>query len=525
MNSVRPRAVGRRQALRLLSATTMLSTLGMTGLPLRAQSDAPAFSFDMLSEQMRQRSKAPQPAPEEVEGFLAGLDYDGYQRIRFRPEMARWRDVGGLFQVHAFHMGWLYKEPVRIYEVVDGAAREMTFTTADFEYHGPLKDQVPADTPMPGVAGFRLNTPLNSADRFDEVVAFLGASYFRALGRGNFYGLSARGLAVNTGLSGAEEFPRFSAFYLERPAPGATSVVLYAALDSKSVTGAFRFVVTPGQDTVMDVTARLYFRADIEQLGVAPLTSMYLFGENDPGEFDDYRPQVHDSEALILRSHTGEVFYRPLNNPPKLASSYLGSQSPRGFGLMQRDREFDNYLDAQAHYEKRPSLMVEPRGDWGRGSVRLVEIPSDLEGNDNIVAFWVPEAPVRAGETMEVSYRLHWGDLPPDAGEDIAHVLRTRTGEGGISGVSDKADRRKFVVDFAGGLLGELSADAKVSPSITVSRGEVAEAVLSKIAGTKVWRLVAEISAPAGSIVEIRAGVSGYGRNLTESWLYQWIKE
>lgn len=522
----------RRDALRLLAGSTALAALGAGGATALAQ-DAPApaepeatpFSFDILSEEMRQLSLAPQPEPEVVEGFLADLDYDGYQRIRFRPDHARWQDDGSLFRVHAFHLGWLYKEPVKIYDVADGQMRPMTFSTSDFEYHGALKDQVPADTPMPGVSGFRLNAPLNAANRFDEVVAFLGASYFRALGRGNYYGLSARGLAVNTGLSGAEEFPRFSAFYLERPVPGSKTATVYAALESKSVTGAYRFTITPGQETVIEVAARLWFRADIQQLGIAPLTSMYLFGDNDRGGFDDYRPSVHDSEALTLTSRAGETFFRPLNNPPKLASSYLGSQGPRSFGLVQRDRNFDSYLDAQAHYESRPSLIVEPAGDWGEGAVRLVEIPSDLEGNDNIVAFWVPAAPVRKGEMLEVGYRLRWGMLPADSGSDIAHVLRTRAGHGGISGVEAQTDRRKFVVDFGGGLLGELPSDAEVSPQIAVSRGDVREAVLSKIAGHNVWRLVIEVSAPSGSIVEIRANVSGYGRELTETWLYQWMKE
>ncbi|MCA0995534.1 glucan biosynthesis protein [Alloyangia pacifica] len=484
------------------------------------------FSFDILSEQMARAAQEDQKEPEQVEGFLAELDYDGYQRIRFDKDQARWADLpDDTFRLQAFHLGWLFKQPVRLHEVVDGHAKEMHFSTSDFDY-SDVKTEIPADAEMPGVAGFRLHNPLNRADTFDELVAFLGASYFRALGRGNLYGLSARGLAVNTGLSGVEEFPRFDNFWLERPGPGAEHITIYAALSSASVTGAYRFVVRPGEDTRIDVTARLYLRNDIQQLGIAPLTSMFLFGGPDMGDFDDFRPAVHDSEALVLTTQGGETFFRPLNNPPRLASSYFGALSPVKFGLVQRNREFEHYLDAQAHYEKRPTLLVEPIGDWGEGSVRLVEIPSDLEGNDNIVAFWIPKAETKAGDALEFAYRLHWGMSPEgDGAVDRARVVRTRVGKGGISGTDEDNGRRKFVIDFEGGTLGELPAGAEVEPSVSAANGEIAEAVVSRISGTETWRLVLEVEAPDGAVAELKAGLKGYGRTLTETWTYQWVKE
>jgi len=537
----RPASPDRRQTLRLLAAGGLAAGLGLPhrAFAQNAAQPAPAeaatatategapqpFSFDLLSEEMQRLSRGDPEQPAKVEGFLAGLDYDGYNHIRFRDEAARWQEDGSRFRLGAFHLGWLYDQPVRLFDVSDGTQKPMTFTTADFEYRGALEGRVPPDAPMPGVAGFRVNAPLNRPDRFDELIAFLGASYFRALGRDNFYGLSARGLAVNTGLSGTEEFPRFSAFYVERPAPDARHVRLYAALQSQSVTGAYAFTITPGAETIVDVTARLFFRADIEQLGLAPLTSMYLLGENDPGSFDDYRPRVHDSDTLVMVNRGGDHFVRPLNNPPRLASSYFAAENPVGFGLIQRNRNFDDYLDAEAHYERRPSLMVEPLGDWGRGSVRLVEIPSDLEGNDNIVAFWVPEAPAREGEAMEVSWRLRWGADPGRGDAELARVLRTRTGIGGISGVRESDGTRKFVIDFAGGPLSELPDDADVSPTVSASRGEIRNAILSKVSGTRTWRLVIDIAAPGERLVELRAGITGYGRNLSEIWLYQWMQE
>ncbi|GAA0288169.1 glucan biosynthesis protein [Rhodovulum strictum] len=531
-----PRAgLTRRQALGALAGSVAASALlpqvaaAQQDIPDVADLPAPApepFSFEILAERMRaQAARAYTPAPVH-EGLIAGLDYDAYRRIRFRPDHARWQFEDSFFRLHAFHPGWLFKTPVAVHEVVDGLVHPMGFSAEDFEYDGPLAARVPADMPLPTVAGFRLHAPLNRADIFDEVVAFLGASYFRALGRGNVYGISARGLAVNTAMGRPEEFPMFSEFWVERPAPDATRVTLFAALDSPSVTGAFRFEIVPGETTVMDVTVRLFMREDVAQLGVAPLTSMYLLGDNDRGAFDDFRPRVHDSEALVLNTRGGDTYIRPLNNPPRLASSYLGARNPASFGLIQRDRAFDSYLDAGAHYELRPSLIVEPLGDWGKGVVRLVEIPSDLEGNDNIVAFWVPEAPARRGDALDFAYRLHWGMTPPGAGcTERARILRTSVGKGGVAGVRGGHDRRKFVIDFAGGTLTGLPADARLEPEVSASGGEIVEKVLSRISGTDTWRLVIEARAPDGGLVEMRAGITGFGRSLSETWLYQWMKE
>ncbi|GGG81903.1 glucans biosynthesis protein G [Salipiger pallidus] len=483
------------------------------------------FSFDSLSEQMKLAALQDAPQRETIEGFLDELDYDDYQRIRFDSRHAQWADTeGSLFRLHAFHPGWLFKEPVSIHEVVDGQATPMTFTTDDFDYSS-LEREVPSSQAMPGVAGFRLHNQLNKANHYDELVSFLGASYFRALGRDNVYGLSARGLAINTGTSDGEEFPRFTDFWIDRPEPGSDTIIIHAALHSASVTGAYRFVIHPGVTTTMDVTARLFMRNDVQQLGISPLTSMFLFDGADRGDFYDFRPVVHDSSALVM--NVGETtFYRPLKNPPRLASSYLGAERPRSFGLVQREREFDQYLDAQAHYERRPSLMVEPLGDWGKGMVRLLEIPSDLEANDNIVAYWVPDAPARAGDSLQFAYRLHWGMSPPgDRSVELARVLRTLSGEGGVAGVEKDTDERKFVIDFEGGLLRELSADAKVDPAITVSNASVTTTALAKVSGTDIWRLVIDVQAEPGSTVELKAALAGYDRTLTETWLYQWVKE
>ncbi len=516
----------RRQVLTGAAALLALGLAPLRPSPSAAQEAAPEpapFSFEALAEEMRALADESYREPDRPEGFLGDLEYDDYRLIRFNDARARWSDADLPFRLHAFHTGWLFGAPVRLFEVEDGMAREMTFSTADFEYLNELADRVPADAELPGVAGFRLNHPLNRPDKFDELVAFLGSSYFRALGRGSVYGASARGVAVDTATARPEEFPHFTRFWLERPSVGDDAITVHAALDGPSVTGAYRFVIRPGEETVMDVTARLFMRGDVAELGIAPLTSMMLFGPANRSDFDDYRSAVRDSEALRVARADGDVLWRPLNNPPELGGAYLFETSPRAFGLYQRERDPDAYHDAEAHYERRPSVAVEPLGEWGPGAVRLVEIPTELEANDNIVAYWVREQPVRAGDALAYDYRLHWGDLPPDMTGDLAIVVGTRAGAGGPSGVPSPDGTRKFVVDFAGGPLDALSADAEISAEVSVSTGELVSKTLERLEDGRAWRLAIDVAADEGEVVELVAHLAGFGRKLSEIWLYQWI--
>ena len=483
------------------------------------------FSFESLVQNARQLASQTYTPPAQVGAPFTDLDYDDYRNIRFRERHALWAGPAARAVMHTYHPGWLFDSTVALFDVADGMAQPLRFSSDDFIYGDAALAKIPDGTELPGVAGFRINTPLNSEFQFDETLSFLGASYFRALGAGNRYGLSARGLAVNTAISEPEEFPRFSAFWLERPQPGQTQVTFYALLQSESVAGAYKFALTPGQTTVMDVSVELFFRSDVEQLGVAPLTSMYLFGANDQGGFDDYRPRVHDSEALIVNTDQ-ETLYRVLNNPPQLANSYFAAQSPRSFGLVQRHRSFDDYLDAEARYELRPSLMVEPQGDWGDGTIRLIEIPSDLEGNDNIVAFWTYDRGFKAGDHTSFSYRMHWGSAPAGASSDLARVARTLAGAGGVAGVKPQTDRRKFVIDFEGAVFATLPARDTVSANINITNGTLAGHVLQRVDGhADMWRLVLEVTADGKPAVELRADLVNDERKLTETWTYQWLKE
>jgi len=522
-----PTPVPRLQRRTFLKAAAVAALLSTTSFTRVALAQSAPFDFDAFTERMKAKAAEPfDSAVVELPEAFAQLDYDGYRKVQFDPKQARWADGNSGYQVHAFSMGWLFKEPVQVFEVANGEAQPFDFSLADFKIYDDVISPGVKTEPFPGIAGFRINYPVNKPDAVDELISFLGASYFRALGRGNIYGLSARGLVINSWADGPEEFPRFSEFYLERPVAGAP-LVAYAALEGPSVTGAYRFEITPAsdaaQETVIDVTARLFFRADIKELGIAPLTSMFLFAETNRGGYDDYRPQVHDSNGLLLARADGEVYWRALNNTPALGNSYMWENSPKAFGLYQRGREFETYQDAGAHYERRPSLRVEPAGEWGQGSVRLIEIPAKLEAEDNIVAFWVPADPIKAGDAREFGYRLIWGNLDPDPADVLAHVVETRGGKGGFSGVESDAALRKFVIDFKGDALDQIvDPNRPFDVVASATGGRVVSSTIQRVEANGVWRLVLDVMIENETPVELKAYLVGGGKRVTETWLYQW---
>ena len=489
--------------------------------PARSDEPPQPFSFDILTQRMRELAgKAFEEPKVELPEVIANLSYDEHRAIRFRPDHAVWKGLAP-FELQAFHMGWLFKQPVRIHSIHEGKEKTLVFEGSDFEYRKPLDPAKFQDLKMPGTAGFRLHYPINRPYIMDELIVFLGASYFRAVGMGNVYGLSARGLAVNTATSGGEEFPRFTDFYIVAPTRLSRDITVYAALDSQSVTGAYEFKITPGQNTVMDVSLRLFVRQDIERLGIAPMTSMFLFAENNHSAFDDYRGQVHDSDGLKIIRSDGEEMWRNLNNPKQLAQSFLGEENPKAFGLFQRDRNFENYQDAGAAYERRPSLLVEPIGKWGKGSINLVEIPTELEVNDNIVAFWIPDTDIKAGQELEFKYRLTWGAIK-ESTTKLARVTALRSGAGGVSGVENDKSLRKFVVDFEGEVLRNLTQDSGVEATVNVSNGEIVHSTVSRVDANGAWRLVIDLKAKGKGPVEMKAHLNRDGQALSETWLYQW---
>src|SRR5580692_4848039 len=461
-----------------------------------------------------------------VPAAIATLNYDQYQSLRFRTDPALWGDAALYFRVQFFHVGRGFNQAVQLYEVKDGQAREIVYEPSMFEF-----DKAGLDTALmrdhAGFAGFRVQFV---TDWKDDVAAFLGAAYFRAVGGDTRqYGLSARALAVDTAFPRPEEFPRFTAFWFERPAKDSGTLTLYALMDSPSVTGALRFQIAPGGTQVMDIDSALYPRKPIERMGIAPLTSMFFYGKNDRRGANDWRPEIHDSDGLSMWTGAGEWIWRPLTNPAQLRLNSYFDDNPRGFGLLQRDRNFDHYQDDGVYYDKRPSLWVEPKpslsGGWGKGSVQLVEIPTVDETFDNIVAFWNPLEKPKPGQELLFGYRLYWGTHMPYASA-LAQTIATRTGIGGTVGLKRTYYSWHFAVDFAGGELGALPKDATVEVVITTSRGTTTEHVTAHyVREFNGYRALFDVrpSDEVNDAVDLRMYLRIDGRPLTETWVYLWI--
>lgn len=527
--------IPRRSGLLPLCVALSLTIAAVTGGPwgvVEAGHNAKAaeqglsdrFSFDSVVRRASKLADAPyQPDQTALPPFFAGLDYDKYRDIRFRRDQAIWRADSLPYLAEIFPRGFLHKDRVTINLIEDGKATPIAFKSSLYDYG---KNDVPEDiTDSPkdlGFAGFRLLHPLNKPDVFDELAVFLGASYFRAVPKGLFYGLSARGLAIDTGLASKEEFPVFREFWLEKPARDASSVTIYALLDSPSVSGAYRFVIKPGEETVMDVKVHLFMRERVKKLGLAPLTSMFLHGEDTDRFVDDFRPEVHDSDGLIVETGNGERIWRPLVNPKGLRISDFHADNLKAFGLLQRDRDFKSYEDMEAHYQARPSAVVEPIGEWGKGVVELVEIPSDSEKYDNIVAFWVPERAPGAGQQLEYEYRLRLA-ADPEVKMTGGRTLSTRIGAAGTD--APQSQKRRFVVDFVGPTLAGLPTDTPVEAVIDASPGTLTKPVVQPNPETKGWRLFFDLTPDGDAPVDLRAYLKNGNDVLSETWSFQWVRD
>jgi glucans biosynthesis protein len=479
-------------------------------------SRAAAFDLDDVAATAKQLAGAPyKDTRHQVPQWLLDITYDQWRDIRFRADHALWRDRRLPFEVQFFHPGLYYPRTIAVNEVTPDGVRPVVSSPAQFDYgKNDFANAIPPDL---GYAGFRIHAPIKSPDYYDEVIVFLGASYFRAVGRDQGFGISARGVAINTVGASREEFPDFKEFWLVTPAADAKQLTIYALLDGPSVTGAFRFVVQPGEQTVVSVDSRLFLRRPVERLGIAPLTSMFFHGENTVRPFVDFRPEVHDSDGLLLHFQSGEWLWRPLDNPRSIQVNAMQMQNPRGFGLMQRDRDFDHHQDLEAHTERRPSLWVEPVGDWGKGHVELVEIPTNTDINDNIVAYWVPDTPPKPGDAAAFGYKLYWyGDDPerPPGGR----VIATRRDWGTAPNVY------RFVLDFAGKNLEGIPADRPPRATVTIGGdsggAELIDQQVVKNPATGGWRLTFQLHPKKPRPIELRAFLGTGEGALTETWSY-----
>jgi len=458
----------------------------------------------------------------DLPDILKKMGYDQWRGIRFKPVRSLWGQQ--LFSVQFFHPGFLYQHPVIIHYIDQNGTHQFPFSSDLFKYSDKdLKGYLPQDY---GFAGFRIHYPLNTTKYSDELVSFLGASYFRALGKNMTYGMSARGLAVNTAEDMGEEFPGFIEFWIVHPSHRAKRIMIYALLDSSSLAGAYEFSVQPGEETVIKVNSVLFIRQHVQKIGIAPLNSMFDYGKNTGFKADDdFRPEVHDSDGFLVNAKSGEWIWHPLVNPNRLLVNSFGGGQPLGFGLEQRDTDFDHYQDLEARYDLRPSVWVSPRGDWGQGHLELVQIPTQDEFNDNIVAYWVPERGFDRGDMLKCSYSLTWYS---------ARHQRSPKGFVQATRIVKKSDGMMFILDFIGDEFKTIFKDKTPIPDVWVSKGaHLTDMQLIKNAVTGGWRLVlhVQLDAPAVNFglpspkptIEFRAFLKDNGSAVSETWSYTYL--
>jgi periplasmic glucans biosynthesis protein len=481
---------------------------------------AETFQFSSVVDIARQRAAKAYEAPEPVPRFMRDLTYTQYQDIRFDPAKSLWSDTKSPFQVMLMAPGLFFTHPVKINLVEKGKVDALVFRKDLFTFTDPeLEKLVPPDL---GYAGFKLTFPFFEPTVHNQFLVFAGASYFRGVGKHNAWGISSRGIAVNTGLPGGEEFPSFVEFWLVQPAAKATSVTVYGLLDGPSLSGAYEFVIQPGERTTAKVRSVLFPREKtIELMGVAPLTSMFFYGENTSRPRGEWRAQVHDSDGLLIHDGNGEWLWRPLINPVNLEMDYFSTQDVQGFGLLQRDTRFAEYHDLGARYDQRPSTWVTPDGKWGPGKIVLVQLPTREETNDNIVAFWSPTSPAMPNVPYHIGYTLSFGG-PMVVDTGMGRVINTFVGDGSIIGGGDRPGAYRVLVDFAGGGLDNLKPDAAVEGVATGLDGtEVLEYYVEHNPPERSWRLSLLAIPKEGRSLTLRAFLQEGDRALTETWSYR----
>jgi periplasmic glucans biosynthesis protein len=518
------KAIDRRSVLKAGAALGLLGANAGQALAAGALKLGPAepFSFDKLKAMARRMAGEPYVGPARPSpDIVTKINYEAWGKIKFDMDHALFAEGPGRFPVSFFHLGMFFQKAVEMHVVDAGSARQIIYDQSYFEMPGDsIAKQLPQGA---GFAGLRVQEARDGALDWhrNDWVAFLGADYFRSIGELRQYGLSARAVALEVAVAGkAEEFPDFTKFYIQ--AETGDSLTIYALLEGPSIVGAYRFVMTRTKCVTMDIDQTLFLRGDVARFGLAPLTSMYWFSETKKVTGADWRPEVHDSDGLALWMGSGERAWRPLNNAPRIITSSFADDNPRGFGLLQRDRNFDHYQDG-VYYDRRPSLWVEPKGTWGKGAVQLVEIPTDDEIHDNIVAMWVPEKAAVAGSEVTLSYRLTWAADEPFPTQ-LARCVATRLGNGGQPGQPRPKGVRKFMVEFMGLPLESLPFGVKPEPVLWASRGTFSyiftEAVPDDVPGH--WRAQFDLTVTGADPVEMRLYLRAGETTLSETWLYQY---
>ncbi len=499
--------------------------------PALAQQDAappasatPAFGAADVIKRAHDLANAPYngnipPLPDSI----ANLDFDAWRDIRFKSDKPLLGAANGSFRLELFHLGHLYKRPVVVNVLRDGIPAPIPYASNLFDYG---RNKIPPTLPVNlGFAGFRLHFPLNAPHVMDEVIAFLGASYYRFFGRGQRYGLSARGLGDRLGRDRQARNSRSSANSGSRPPiPPRSGSSLHALLDGESVTGAFRFEIMPGLETSVDVSVTLFARRPVTALNMAPLSSMFFTGKNDHRMIDDFRTELHDSDGLLMHTGAGEWIWRPLSNPASPAVSTFIDNNPRGFGLLQRDRSFEHYQDLELAYELRPAYWIEPREGWGEGGVLLVELPTESETNDNIVVSWTPKETLDTGRSMTYGYRVTalTNDARLTPGARAVNTFRATPRALGAAEPTP-AGATRFLIDFSGGDLGYyLSDPTMVEIVASVSAGRVLRTFLGPNTHVRGFRAGVDVAIEPGQSSDVRVFLRSGVKALTETWTFPW---
>ena len=496
---------GTCSAVWLLCCFTQGAAAGGTRQPMLP------FSATVVNTRAEELARQPYLPPVKPDN-AANTSYDGYRDVRFKASHAIWHGTASPFEIQLLPAGWLFELPIELHVVADGLSERLLASRDMFDVGA--KAAAIADRSDWQLSGFRINGNLNEPDKSDEIIVFQGASYFRALSKGQTYGTSARGLAIGTGRDSPEEFPIFKTFWVERPDPGARIIVIHALMDSPSVSGAYRFEIKPGSPTRVRVEAILHPRVALTEIGIAPLTSMHLHSPMQPARVSDFRPRVHDADGLAIWNGNGEHLWRPLRNPRKLETSAFADENPRGFGLIQRERSAENYLDFEAHYQRRPSTWIEPIGNWGTGNVVLVELPTEAEVHDNIVAYWQPSEPIAANKPYKIAYTLTWpDDVPLRAGAWVVRSLFGKDhGEGGKSGLY------RFAVDYRD--VKSQQGLQPVTPEVSAASGVISNVTAQEIDQLGITRISFLFDPGRSSVAEIRIAFPP-----AETWLYRWSRD
>ncbi|MBX9759497.1 MAG: glucan biosynthesis protein [Beijerinckiaceae bacterium] len=486
---------------------------GTAAPPAKPARFDPALVMDLARNLARQPWR--KPSADLPEPFNA-LNHEQYVGIQRRPETIIWRDQSIGFALEPSQRGFIFSNSLQINIVEDGVARRLVYDPADYTF-GKLN--APADRKDIGFSGFKLWQRAQDGS-LEEFCLFQGQGYFQTVGRGQPFGASTRALAVRPVDQGrGEEFPQFVAVWIERPVLAANTVIIHALLDSESVTGAFRYTMRPGDATIVDTECTLFTRAAIDNVGIAAVQGTFLFGPIDRRRGDDVRPGVYDVSGVQMHSGKDEWIWRPVANRQSIQLSAFVDDNPKGFGILQRDRDFAQFADDDNHWEARPSVWTEPLGDWGAGHVTLLEIPAESQVNQNIIVYWRPRATLAANSETTFSYRQWWCWTPADR-PPFATVLRSRSGR--VTGSPPNARRRRFLVEFRGDALADVARFPEIAARVTTASGSIMTSRLMLSRQEKSARVTFDVDAGAEPHTELRLLLESAGKPISETWLYRW---